>query len=216
MQLIRTRFRLAFLIAVAVLGISGGIGAQQKGIDTQTQKIKEDGSKTTARGTDATRSFDWGKGKTRVRDRLPNPYRLNARRDVLLESLMDALKEKRILVDEAASRLQDGIIITQPFVFAKGPVTTQNELSRYALLEYADSAWSRAQYTLTIEVQSIDGVQNNVSVLAKVEGRAGNGLTSEWRTVPSSGLAEDEFLSKAVEIVTGVSPDSQPDTAKPN
>jgi hypothetical protein len=215
MQVFRTRFRSSCLITVAVLAIAANIAAQ-KGIDTQTQKIKEETSKPTARGTDVTRSFDWGKGKTKVRDRLPNPYKLNARRDVLLESLMDALKEKRILVDEAASRLKDGIIITQPFVFAKGPVTTQNELNRYAVLEYTDSAWSRAQYTLTIEVQSIDGVQNNVSVLAKVEGRAGNGLTSEWRTVPSSGLAEDEFLSKAVELVTGVSPDAQPDVEKPN
>jgi hypothetical protein len=40
----------------------------QKGVDTQTQKIKEDSSKTTSRQTDATRSFDWGKGKTKTRD----------------------------------------------------------------------------------------------------------------------------------------------------
>ena len=72
-------------------------------------------------------------------------------------------------------------------------------------------SWTRAQYTLTIEVQAIDGIQNNVSVNAKVEGRAGNGLTSEWVTVKSAGVAEDEFLSKLVELVTGVSPDSLPD-----
>ncbi len=96
-------------------------------------------------------------------------------------------------MDEASSRLKDGVIITQPFVFAKGPVITQNELKRYGILQFADNAWSRGQYTLTIEVQSIDGIQNNVSVNAKVEGRAGNGLTSEWATVQSSGLAEEEF-----------------------
>lgn len=184
--------------------------AAQKGIDTQTQTIKQDTNKTTSRGTDATRSFDWGKGKTQVRDRLPNPYRLASRRDALIASIREVLKDKKILVDEASSRPGDGILITQPFVFAKGPVISQNELNRYGVLQYADNAWSRAQYTLTIEVQSIDGVQNNVAVNAKVEGRSGNGLTSEWVTVTSSGLAEDEFLAKLIEAVTGVSPDQPP------
>lgn len=199
------------LTIIAVLLFTVAASAQ-KGIDTQTQKIKDDSNKTTSRGNDATRSFDWGKGKTRVRERLPNPYKLNSRRDVLVGTITEALKERKIVVDEAASRPQDGIIITQPYVFAKGPVTTLSELRRYGVLQFEDTAWSRAQYTLTIEVQAIDGVQNNVSVNAKVEGRSGNGLTSEWTTVQSSGVAEDEFLAKLIELVTGVSPDpTEPD-----
>lgn len=202
------------ILPVALTLLFPVVIAAQKGIDTQTQTIKQETNKTTSRGTDATRSFDWGKGKTRVRELLPNPYRLTARRDALIGSIRDVLKERKIIVDEASSRPGDGILITQPFVFAKGPVISQNELNRYGVLQYADNAWSRAQYTLTIEVQSIDGVQNNVSVNAKVEGRSGNGLTSEWVTVTSSGLAEDEFLAKLVEAVTGVSPD-QPQTENP-
>ena len=186
--------------------------AAQKGIDTQTQKIKDDSNKVTSRSTDASKSFDWGKGKTKVRERLPNPYKLNSRRDVLLETIIEALREKKIVVDEASSRLKDGIVVTQPFVFAKGPVTTQNELGHYGILPQDANAWLRAQYTLTIEIQSIDGIQNNVSVIAKVEGRAGNGLSTEWRTVESSGLAEDEFLAKLVELVTGSSPDPTQET----
>src|ERR1041385_1465679 len=157
----------------------------QKGIDTQTEKIKQDSTKTTSRSTDATRSFDWGKGKTKVRDRLANPYKFTGRRDSLVEMITQALQEKQILVDEAASRLKEGFIITQPFVFAKGPVTTPSELKQYGDVDFEDTAWSRAQYTLTIEVQPIDAVQLNVSVIAKVEGRSGSGLTSEWRSVPS-------------------------------
>ncbi len=199
---------LIFAIAFFILLPAAMIAQTQKGIDTQTQKIKEEANKTTSRGTDVSRSFDWGKGKTEVRERLPNPYKLNSRRDVLVETITQVLKERKILVDEASSRLGDGIIITQPFVFAKGPVTTQSELRRYGILEFADNAWSRGQYTLTIEVQSLDGVQNNVSVNAKIEGRAANGLTSEWLMVQSSGLAEDEFLAKLVEAVTGNSPDT--------
>lgn len=195
-----------FLSLLSALFLPSFVMAQ-KGIDTQTEKIKQDANRTVSRGNDVNRSFDWGKGKTRVRDRLPNPYRLGARRDVLIETITQVLKDRKILVDEASSRLRDGVVVTQPYVFAKGPVIAQNELNRYGLISTTDTAWSRGRYTLTIEVQSIDGVQNNVSVNAKVEGRAGNGLTSEWTTVPSSGAAEDEFLAKLIEAVTGKSPD---------
>lgn len=201
----RKQFKSAFCFSL-VLAASGSVAAQ-KGVDTQTQKIKDDSSRTTARTTDVSRSFDWGKGKTRVRERLPNPYQLNARRDALIEMIKETLKEKKFVLDESSSRPSDGIIITQPFVFGKGPVIATAELKRYGVLQFEDTAWSRAQYSLIIEVQSIDGVRNNVSVNAKVEGRSGRGLTTEWVTVPSSGLAEDEFLAKLVEMVTGVSPD---------
>jgi hypothetical protein len=203
-----SRFLAALPVIASVLVFGASFAQAQKGIDTQTQKIKEESNKTTTRQAgEAARSFDWGKGKTPVRERLPNPYKLNSRRDVLVETIIQVLKERKMVVDEASSRLSDGIIITQPYVFSKGPVITQNELNRYAILNFADTAWSRGQYTLTIEVQSIDGIQNNVSVNAKVEGRSGNGLTSEWTTVQSSGLAEEEFLVKLVELVTGASPD---------
>ena len=196
------------LIFAAGLICAAAIGTfAQKGIDTQTQKIKDDTNKATSRQTDASRSFNWGKDKTKVRDPLANPYKLNSRRDILVNSILDVLKDKKIIVDEAASRPNDGLIVTQPFVFAKGAVISRSELSRYAELQDEDTGWTRGQYTLTIEVQPIDRIQNNVSVNAKVEGRAGNGLVSEWRTLQSSGLAEDEFLAKLVEAVTGTSPD---------
>ncbi|HKP69016.1 MAG TPA: hypothetical protein VJV05_07010 [Pyrinomonadaceae bacterium] len=191
------------LLAIVLTGASSVLA--QKGIDTQTTTIKTETNKTTTWKTEPpSRSFDWGKGKTEVRDRLPNPYKLAARRDVLIENIMQILKDRKMVIDEASSRLADGIIITQPFVFAKGPVSTQNALRRYGVLDFSDTAWSRGQYTLLIEVQSIDGVQNNVAVNAKVEGRAGDGVSAgSWTAVPSSGLAEDEFLAKIVEMVTG-------------
>lgn len=190
------------LILMTAVGAYG-----QKGIDTQTQKIKDQTNKATSRSSDATRSFDWGKGKTHVRDRLPNPYKLNSRRDVLIETISNVLKDRKMIIDEASSRLREGIIVTQPYVFAKGTVVTQTELRRYGVLEFADNAWSKGRYVLTIEVQPIDGIRNNVLVNAKVEGLAGAGLGSEWTTVPSSGQAEEEFLVKLAEAVTGVSPD---------
>jgi len=205
--------RATFLTLIAIF--ASGVVVAQKGIDTQTQKIKETSNKTTSRETDATRSFDWGKGKTIVRERLANPYRLASRRDVLLNTIRDVLKEQKIVVDEASSRFTDGVVITQPFVFAKGPVIATSELSRYGVLQAYDDAWSRGRYTLIIEVQSIDGVQNNVSVNAKIEGRAGNGLATEWTSIQSSGLAEEEFLKVLVEAVTGASLEPVQDVQKP-
>jgi len=201
----RILFSIAFLVLVNT-GVFAQVTPQVKGIDTQTQKIKDDTNKATSRSTDATKSINWGKDKTPVRERLPNPYRLTSRRDVLIETIKNVLKDKQIIVDEASSRLNDGIIVTQPFQFAKGPVITQNELKRYGVIEFADNTWSKGRYMLTIEVQSIDGIQNTVSVNAKIEGLAGRGLGSEWTTVQSSGVAEEEFLLKLVEAVTGKSP----------
>jgi len=201
----RILFSIAFLVLLST-AVFAQVTSQVKGIDTQTQKIKDDTNKTTSRASDATRSINWGKDKTPVRDRLPNPYRLTSRRDVLIETIKTVLKDKQIIVDEASSRINDGIIVTQPFQFAKGPVITQNELKRYGVIEFADNTWSKGRYMLTIEVQSIDGIQNTVTVNAKIEGLAGRGLGSEWTTVQSSGVAEEEFLVKLVEAVTGKSP----------
>lgn len=194
------------LYITAVLLIFCSVSFGQKGIDTQTDKIKTEGNKTT-RTSDVSRSWNWGSGKTKVRQPLDNPYKLNSRRDILIETITNILSENQIIVDDTASRPQEGIIVTQPFIFAKGPVTAQNELNRYAILPNSGTSWTRGRYTLTIDVQSIDGIQNKVYITAKIEGRSSNGLSSEWTTLQSSGLIEDTFLSKLIEMVTGVSPD---------
>jgi hypothetical protein len=197
-----------FYLFSTVIFFSTAVFAQ-KGIDTQTNKIKQEGNKTTQQRGDDGDGFSrsWGKDKTKVRERLANPYKLNSRRDVLIENVIEVLKNNKLIVDESASRIKEGIIVTQPFIFAKGAVITRNELNRYAVLQGSDQSWTRGRYTLTVEIQSIDGIQNNVSVTAKVEGRSENGLISEWTTLQSTGAAEDEFLVKLVEIVTGTTVD---------
>lgn len=198
----------------SVVLLLSSIAFAQKGIDTQTDKIKQEGNKIGARSDTITkgRSISWGEDKTKVRDKLANPYKLNSRRDVLIENVAEILKENKLIIDESASRMKDGIIVTQPFIFAKGAVITRTELNRYAILPSSDQTWTRGRYTLTVEVQSIDGIQNNVSVTAKVEGRSENGLVSEWTTFQSTGAAEDEFLVKLVEMVTGATIDKPQDS----
>jgi hypothetical protein len=196
------------VILFAVLWFSICALAQQKGIDTQTKKITE--NKKVDNGSSVGKNISWGKGKTKTREPLANPYRVASKRDVLIQTIVDVLETHKLLIDDAASRLENGIIVTQPFTFVKGAVTTQTELKQYAIVPAIEtSSWSRARYTLIIEVQSIDGTLNNVSVNANVEGRS-EGLTgAEWTKLRSSGKAEDLFLVALVEAVTGVNVDDQ-------
>lgn len=190
------------LFAIALLSV---FTFAQKGVDTQTQKITE---KTgTNEGNNSLRRIDFGKDKTKVREKLANPYKLNSRRDVLITNILNVLEENKLIVDEASSKIDEGIIVTTPFIFAKGAVITKNELNRYAILPSSEAVWRSGRYSLQIDVASIDGIQNNVSVVAKIEGKAESVLSSEWKTLPSSGEAEEEFLVKLVEMVTGKSVD---------
>ena len=189
------------LISMFIVSLTYGAFAQ-KGVDKQTSKIKNQ-NKSESTKNETARTYSWGKGKTKIRERLPNPYRLTSRRDILINIVVGLLKDRKMIVDEAASRFKDGLIITQPFTFAKGAILTKTELSRYAVLPGSFSTWTRGRYTLTVDVQSLDGIKNNVGVTAKVEGRSGGGLFSEWSTLQSKGNAEDEFLAELVENVTG-------------
>lgn len=193
------------LLIIVLSGVV--VSAQVKGVDPQNQQIQRDANRGTDKGGDVSRSWDFGAGKTKTRGRLSNPQKLNGRRDYLVAQIIEVLRETRMLVDEASSRLEEGLVITQPFTFARGAVITRNELARYAELPRDSTAWTRGRLVLTIEVQSLDGISNNVSVSAKVEGRSENGLRSEWSSLPTSGAAEEEFLIKLIEMVTGKSPD---------
>ena len=203
----RTGFMNKIILFLFALILCSSVVYAQKGVDPQSRKIHEEGVRGTAVTSNNGDPFDFGKGKTKTREMLANPYRLAARRNVLVENVINVLKERKLIIDENASRLSEGFIVTEPYIFAKGAVTTRSELSRYAVLPTEDAVFTRGRYILTIEVQSIDGVQNNVSVTAKVDGKSENGLSSEWTTLASTGVAEDEFLAKLIEAVTGVSPD---------
>lgn len=189
------------LLMISLLAVCAA-AQQQKGVDTQTSTIKKETS-VNDRSTDVGRTWTWGKDKTKVRRKLQNPYPITARRDILVNAIMNVLKEKQLILDEAASKPEEGLIVTKPLVFSKGPILTKTELNRYADLPQTDQVWTRGRYTLTVEVQSIDGIRNNVSVTAKVEGRSENGIFSEWSTLQSSGTAEDEFLAILVENLGG-------------
>ena len=184
-----------------------------KGVDKQNERVRDSGSDRTPANngnkTDvgAGRGMDFGRGRTPETPPLPNPYRLTGRRDVIITAVQDLMRDRKLVVDENASRLSDGIIVSQPFTFTKGAVVAQADLSRYADVPQSNArGWTRGRYTLTVEVQPIDGTAANVSVNAKVEGRSDGVTGAEWTTLRSTGLAEDQFLEGLITAVTGASP----------
>jgi hypothetical protein len=183
---------------------------QGKGIDKQSERVRDSGtagSNGTKTTTGTGPGIDFGAGRTPVIPPLPNPYRLTARRDVILKSVTDVMRDRKLILDEAASRSSEGILVSQPFTFIKGAVITQTELGRYAdITTSSDRGWTRGRYTLTVEVQPIDGNSANVSVNAKIEGRTDGATGAEWITLRSIGVVEDEFLSALITNITGGPP----------
>jgi hypothetical protein len=188
-------------------------GQTAKGVDKTGERVRDTGSErvpaSNGNKTDvgAGRGMDFGKGRTPEVPPLPNPYRFTARRDVLLKAIQDVMRDRNLILDEAASRPDEGIIVSQPFTFIKGAVVSQSELNRYADIQTSSArGWTRGRYTLTIEVQPIDGSSANVSVNAKIEGRTDGATGAEWATLKSIGVAEEEFLVGLITNVTGAPP----------
>jgi len=206
-------FRLTIVIAGLMLCCVTALGQAAKGVDKQGERVRDGGSSRTPASNGGKqdvgtgRGMDFGSGRTPEVMLLPNPYRVSARRDVLITAIQDLMRDRKLVVDEAASKLSDGIVVSQPFTFIKGAVVSQAELSRYAEVPVSSSrGWTRGRYTLTVEVHPIDGSNANVSVNAKIEGRTDGATGAEWTTLRSTGLAEDEFLSELVTAITGAAP----------
>ncbi|MEZ5307002.1 MAG: hypothetical protein R2684_07650 [Pyrinomonadaceae bacterium] len=202
--------RFSHILFVLLLSSGIALGQNPKGIDPQTTEIKKAGNPN--RGEGVSKSIDFGAGKTKIRARFPNPYRLNSRRDILIKTIASLLNEQKFIIDETASRFEDGLLVTQPVVFIKGPILTPGALARYAEIPEGRQVWTRGRYALRIEVRAIDGIRNDVDVTATVEGRTENGLFPEWVTLDSSGELEDEFLTSLAER-TGANVD--PNERKP-
>lgn len=204
--------KIFFIIFVFALSTASAY-AQEKGVDQQSDRIRDSGTGSapgnngTKQDTGAGRGMNFGKGRTPTVAPIPNPYRFTARRDVLMKAIEDLMRDRKLVLDTSASKPDDGILISQPYTFIKGAVVSQSELSRYAEVPTTNSrGWTRGRYTLIVEIQPIDGVNVNVSINAKVEGRSDGASGAEWVTLRSTGAAEQEFLGALIENVTGAPP----------
>jgi hypothetical protein len=201
--------RLASVLLVMTLSVVS-VWSQGKGVDKTGERVRDSGtggSNGVKTDTGTGRGIDFGKGRTPEVPRLANPYRVAARRDVILSAIADVMRDRKLIVDEGASKPTEGILVSQPYTFIKGAVVSQSELGRYSdITTSATRGWTRGRYTITVEVQSIDGNSANVSVNAKIEGRTDGATGAEWITLPTSGLVEDEFLSALISNITGGPP----------
>jgi len=200
-----------FVILSLIISLSAvSVWAQGKGVDKTGERVRDSGtagSNSTKTDTGAGRGIDFGKGKTPEIPPIPNPYRFAARRDVILNAITELMGDRKLIVDEAASKPAEGIIVSQPYTFIKGAVVSQSELGRYAnITTDVSRGWTRGRYTITVEVQPIDGNNANVSVNARIEGRTDGATGAEWVTLPTSGLAEQDFLSALITKITGSPP----------
>jgi hypothetical protein len=208
-RLCTMKFAVALLIVILT---SATAWSQGKGVDKQSERVRDNGSRQAGDNGTKTdvgtgRGMDFGRGRTPTTPPLPNPYRLAARRDVILKAVADVMRDRNLIVDEAASKPADGIIVSQPYTFIKGAVVTQAELGRYADISTSIArGWTRGRYTITVEVQPIDGNSANVTVNAKIEGRTDGATGAEWTTLNTVGLVEEEFLSALIENITGAPP----------
>jgi hypothetical protein len=206
-----------FALLITILAAASAFG-QGKGVDAQNQRVT-DNSSNRAPANNGTKQdvgttgsgINFGAEKSVPKIVIPNPYRLTARRDAIVKAVADVMRDRKLIIDDATSKPDEGIIVSQPYTFIKGAVVSQSELYRYANIDNSyERGWTRGRYTITVEVQPIDGVSANVSVNAKIEGRTDGPTGAEWTTLQSTGYAEQEFLSALIESMTGSAPAAKP------
>ena len=202
---------IAFLILVLVC--TAAAAQQEKGVDQSNDRIRDSGNNRQAgvngskRDTGVGRGIDFGKGKTPTPPPVPNPYRFQAPNDVLTKAVEELMQERKLVLDDAVSKPEMGLLVSQPYTFTKGSVVTSSELNRLAEVPQTDvRTWTRGRYTILIEIQPIDGTNTNVSVNARIEGRSDDVTGAQWETLRSNGTAEEEFLIALIEKVTGGPP----------
>jgi len=207
------------LFALLVMAITAAAAfGQGKVVDSQSQRISDNSSNRAPANNGAKQDvgtngsgINFGAEKTPSKIALDNPYRLTARRDVIIKAVADVMRDRKLIVDDATSKPDEGIMVSQPYTFIKGAVVSQSELYRYASVQNSQSrGWTRGRYTITVEVQPIDGTSANVSVNAKIEGRTDGATGAEWITLQSTGYAEQDFLAALIESITGSAPAPKP------
>ncbi|MFL6231283.1 MAG: hypothetical protein ACJ741_21120 [Pyrinomonadaceae bacterium] len=205
--------RVLCILLFATLAAATNAMAQEKGVDQQNDRIRDQGSERAPgqngakQNTGAGRGFDFGKGRTPTVPPVPNPYRFSARRDVVLRAAQELMGEQKLIIDTAVSKPDEGVLISQPLRFVKGAVIALTELNRYADVPQDNvRGWTQGRYTLVVEVRAVDGTTTNVSVNARVEGRSDGAAGAEWVSLKSSGFAEQEFLRELVVKITGGTP----------
>src|SRR5947209_20363757 len=167
------------IIALLLLIVAFGIAqAQEKGVDQQNDRIRDGGNNrqpaVNGRKTDTGvgRGMDFGKGQTPMPPPVPNPYRFEVPNDVLTKAIEELMRERKLILDDAASHPETGLLVSQPYTFTKGSVVASSELNRLSEVPQENvRTWTRGRYTIIVEVKAIDSKSTNVAVNARIEER---------------------------------------------
>ena len=203
----------SFITILILALVCASASAQEKGVDQQNSRIRDSGNNRQPgvngqkRDVGTGRGIDWGRGKTRTTQPLPNPYRFEYPNDVLIKAVQELMRERKLILDDTVSHPERGVVVSQPYTFTKGTVVSTSELNRLADVPDGDTrTWTRGRYTILVEVQPLDGQSTNISVNARVEGRSDDVTGAQWLSLTSNGTAEQEFLAALIEKVTGAPP----------
>ncbi len=205
--------RKAFLLFTLFFLFAFSTAAQEKGVDHQNERVRDNsvnrapavnGGKVDV-GTG--RGVDFGKGRTPTPAPLENPYRFSSPNDVVQKAVVELMRERKLILDDAASRPAEGVLLTQPYTFIRGAVVAPGALSQVAEVPASDSrGWTRGRYTLIVEILPTDATTTQVSINAKIEGRSEGVTGAEWVTLRSTGSVEQTFLISLIQRLTGGPP----------
>ena len=205
--------RRATAILITLLACATVCAQSEKGVDQQNERIRDNSTNRAPAvnggklDTGTGRGMDFGKGRTPTPPPLDNPYRFSAPNDVIQKSVVELLRQRKLILDDAVSKPAEGILITQPYTFIKGAVVAPGGLSQVAELPASDArGWTRGRYTLIVEVVPLDSSNTTVSINAKIEGRSEAVTGAEWITLRSNGAVETEFLVRLIQSITGGPP----------
>jgi len=131
----KRRFRVmrAFFVTLLLILTFGITQAQtEKGVDPAGDRIRDGGNNRqpavnggkTDTGTG--RGIDFGKGRTPTPPPVPNPYRFSVPNDVLTKAVEELMRERKLILDDAASKPERGLLVSQPYTFTKGSVVTSS------------------------------------------------------------------------------------------
>jgi hypothetical protein len=204
-------FKMKLFLGILLIALAANVcAAQEKGVDQQNDRIRDSSNnrQPAVNGgkvdTGVGRGMDFGKGRTQTPPPIPNPYRFQVPNDVLTKAAQELMAERKLVLDETVSKIETGLLVSQPYTFTRGTVVTTSELNRLAEVPRADrESWTRGRYTIVVEIQPIDSSNTNVSVNARVEGRSDTVTGAEWLSLRSNGTAEQEFLLALIQKVTG-------------
>jgi len=112
--------RLASLLLIIMCGAASA-WSQGKGIDKTSERVRDAGTAAAMVRipTPHRRGMDFGKGRL-TNAATSHPYRISARRDAILSAIADVMRDRKLIIDDAASKPSDGIIVSQPYTFIKG------------------------------------------------------------------------------------------------